>query len=455
MAWYLLHSFLIVGLTFWLKHTYRREPLAPYFIPGMMLKLMAGAVFGLLYIVYYQIGGDSTNYFQDACRLTSLAQHDFGAYLRLMFLNEYFPEVEPFILNNVWKNQRSLMMIKLVSVFNLFTGDNYWLTAFYFSFFSFWGMWLLANTLSKRFPAGSYAALLGFVFFPSVVFFSSGLNKESLALASIGFMAARFLAYLAPQKRSVSYHLMSILIYVLGAVILALMRFYYLAALLACIGAFVGSILILKFLEKWRIQFPAYGQVLLMFSLSAFLLWLATLSSPLLHLDYFWYAIVYSHNLSYIFSEQHDLIHYSILGGNGYITLDANWWSMFVNAPMAFFSALFRPFIWEAGGNKLKIIYGLENFVVLLMTFWAVVFLWNHRKETDTYLKINTLLLVAFLMYLAVVLTLVALASPNLGSLARYRVGAYPFFVFVVTLPLSHYLYKKSLIRKVFPMRHF
>jgi hypothetical protein len=455
MAWYLFHSTLIVGLTFWLKKRYEQEPLSAFFIPGMMLKLMAGVGYGLLYIVYYQETGDSFNYFQDACHLTALAHHDFMGYVRLLFFNEYFPELDPFISSHVWRSERTFMMIKLVSIFNLLTGDNYWLTGFYFSFFSFWGMWQVANALSRLFPRSSYAALLALVFFPSTIFFSSGLSKESLALASIGFMLARFLGYLEPQKRSYSYHLGTSLIYLIGIVILALMRFYYLAALLACMGAFVGTVLVLAQLKKLNIQLPAYGQVLLMFGLSAFLLWIATLSSPLLHLDYFWYAVVYSHNLSYILSDYNDLIHYSTWGGNGYITLDANWKNMFINVPLAFISALFRPFIWETGGNKLKIIYSLENLAVMIFSVWTIIFFWKEKYKSTYYLKTNTLLLTALGMYLVVLLSLIALASPNLGSLARYRVGGYPFFVYVVLLPLSDWLYKKSFIRKIFPIKPF
>ncbi len=441
---YISHIIFLVGLAVSLKQKYRQEPLSYIFIPGLLLKLSAGAAYNWLYLVYYGNIGDSLNYFYDACKLSALARVDFFLFLEVFFQNKYVPELEPFMLGNLWEVSRNFTTVKLVSIFNLLTGDNFWISGFYFSFLSFWGMWLAANELSKRYPSSLYAAAFAFLCFPSMLLFSSGLTKESLAMAALCFLVARLLAYQNSEKKTWGYHISSFLLVVVCVWTLNLVRFYYLIALAICVGTLLISQQIFKILSRLKIPLIAKASILLCIVLG--LLALAATSNELLYLNNFFWTIVQSHNLSYIFSEPENLIHYTTWGGGGYITLDITFSSILPNVPMAFVSALFRPFIWEVGTDKLKIIYGLENTFMLLLSIWAVVDFTNKVYQRRFQIQqIDALLLLTVVMYLVVLLSITALATPNLGSLARYRVGAYPFFVYLVALPLSSYLHKKTL----------
>ncbi len=441
---YSLHIIFLIALSVALKQKYRKEPLSYFFIPCLVLKLTAGVAYNWLYVVYYEGIGDSLNYFYDACKLSALARADFQAFLGVFFWNKYVPELEPFVLGNLWEVNRNFTTVKFVSIFNLLTGDNFWISGFYFSFLSFWGMWLTANALSKRYPSSLYAAVFAFLCFPSMLLFSSGLTKESLAMAALGFLVAKLLAYQNNEIKTWAYHLSSFILVVVCMFTLELVRFYYLIALAICGGTLLISQQIFKILSRLKVPFIAKVLVLVGTLLGLFII--AITSSELLYLDNFLWTIIQSHNLSYIFSEPENLIHYSAWGGGGHIVLDIKWSSILPNVPLAFVSALFRPFIWEVGANKLKLIYGIENTFILLLSIWALIDMLKKIYQRKFYLEqTDALLLFVTLMYLVVLLSITALATPNLGSLARYRVGAYPFFVYLVSLPLSSYLHKKTL----------
>jgi hypothetical protein len=63
----------------------------------------------------------------------------------------------------------------------------------YFSLISFGASWFLFRKINQYFHESTQAAAIAFLFFPSVVFWSSGIIKETLTLASLYFLVGVFL----------------------------------------------------------------------------------------------------------------------------------------------------------------------------------------------------------------------------------------------------------------------
>jgi hypothetical protein len=99
--------------------------------------------------------------------------------------------------------------------------------------------------------------------------------------------------------------------------------------------------------------------------------------------------------------------------------------SMAINAPWALMSGIFRPFIGEGQGT-LGLIASLENFLILIL---AVSFVWINRKRIREPL---TVLFLTAMSYCVVLCVFLALSTPNLGTLSRYRVGFLPFLIFIL-----------------------
>ncbi|NJL14975.1 MAG: hypothetical protein HC913_19575 [Microscillaceae bacterium] len=320
-----------------------------------------------------------------------------------------------------------LVFCKAGQLFCLLTHDHYWLISLYFSIFSFWGMWLLANTLARLFPHLALAAALSCLFWPSLVFFSAGLCKESLAMGAWAWLLARLLTYFLPFAKPRAYHLLSLGLLVMWGMLLIELRIYFLIGIAGAVGAYIfGSAISLASRANYsKLLFKG----VLALGLGGLLLGLAIrlhyLPPPARLME----ALVHSHNKMYIKSRPDDLIHYSVAGGAGYITLNSKVSSLLINSPTALFSVLYRPLVWEHGGSRLKQVLGIENLLLLGLSGIALFRLFLGQK---TALRQAGPLVGAACLYVVVLGILMGLSTPNFGTLARYRIGILPVFVFLV-----------------------
>jgi hypothetical protein len=135
--------------------------------------------------------------------------------------------------------------------------------------------------------------------------------------------------------------------------------------------------------------------------------------------------IALNHNTTYGHSHPDDLVHYSIYGGQGYISLNASWQSLLYNAPLALEAGLFRPYIWEAS-DKLKLVMSIENLGILIASLLACLQLLPRKPENLKTRKpespLTPLFFCGVLVFVVGLLVIIALASPNFGALVRYKV---------------------------------
>ncbi|MTI29411.1 hypothetical protein E1171_01150, partial [Cytophagales bacterium RKSG123] len=196
---FLLNLTLLGILTFWFYRKWKIFPLGGQtFLTGLLVKFLAGISVGLLYTYYYR-GGDTFNLFHDASTLADLAFKDPFAYLNACLWNEIPESIASGLL--FLHQPRALFASKLISIINLITYNNYWLSSLWMSFFSYIGLWFLANSLTSIFPTKENAATISFLFFPSVVFWSAGILKESIMMPLISLMIGLSLPFLLQKER--------------------------------------------------------------------------------------------------------------------------------------------------------------------------------------------------------------------------------------------------------------
>ena len=99
--------------------------------------------------------------------------------------------------------------------------------------------------------------------------------------------------------------------------------------------------------------------------------------------------------------------------------------SFIENFPLAVFSGVFRPLIFE-GGNFLKVIAGIENLLLLIMSVISLNRLKNMFRSDDR------ILMLTIVLYTVALAGFLALSTPNLGTLFRYKVGFLPFYVYLI-----------------------
>jgi hypothetical protein len=240
--------------------------------------------------------------------------------------------------------------------------------------------------------------------------------KETLALAGIYFIAGLFLRYIHQQK--IKWFEWLIALYSFWV---AWNLKYYWTALFAAV---LLSYVTVFFLSK-KFSVIQKQEVLSMLIIFVFLCGGVSLLHPNFHLDRFLEVLISNHNDFIRISEPGGLIHFN--------QLQASWGSVIANAPWALFSGLLRPFVWEASGLTATLA-AIENLGIMILLLSALSGL---RKKSS-----HKLLLFSTILYIALLCIFLALSTPNLGTLSRYRVGFLPFLIFIISYrnPLLTYL---------------
>ncbi len=419
------HFVIHVGIIFLIAFFYWRRTLSPirnYFWPALMLKLMAGIGLGLLYKYYYS-AGDTFSFFSDACKLTEVFWDNPRSYVTFLWSGDESDPVWSLLANT---QTRSLFFVKIVSAVNILSGSNYWITSCYISFISFWSAFRLVEKINSIFPRCSGAAALAFLFFPSVVFWSSGVIKESIALAGLMFLAGVYIALLAnSQVRWWDW-----LLAMLSAIVVWNLKYYWMAVFIPV----VATTLIIHFATR-SMKIKSNGKIIAWMILFLVVCFGVTLIHPNFYLERF---------LQVLASNYHEFIQLSSPGNLVHYDLQPTWWSVIYNSPLAISSGLFRPFIWEAS-NVLQVIVSIENLFVLTLTLAALFRLPSLKSSS------YRLLIFSSIVYILILCLFLALSTPNFGTLARYKVGFQPFLIFIL-LADSPVLRWLELKRQSFPL---
>lgn len=374
-------------------------PLHKFYWPALLAKCMAGIALGIIYSTYYETS-DTFIFFKQASDQADIARTDPAGYLSFIFTAR-----EGYFLGE----HRTVFYTKITSFFALITGNNYWITSVYYSVLSFFAAWYLANTIGRIFPACKIAAGIAFLFFPSVVFWSSGIIKESLAMAALFLLTAVLIKLWVRERVSVLLIVMSLVC----AIIVFNLKYYYLAAFIPIAAA---SLIVRWLSNRHGVESPV-RQILMWTGLLLFGFVFITFLHPNFSPAKLLHVIVTNNRVFMQVCTPDDVIHF--------YKLEPTWFSVLMNSPWAFISGIFRPFVWEAN-TIFKFITGVENFILLILSVSALRFAGNIVHSP------NRLLILATILYCAVLSVFLALSTPNFGTLARYSVGFLPFVVLLV-----------------------
>lgn len=394
-------------IIWWLNQRYKDHPMRPIMFLGMSLKVLCGLGVGILYTYYYS-SGDTWLYFSEATKMTRLARSDLFEYWKALIDLQGEP------VSSIFHNQpRALFFTKILSLICLLTNDNYWLASVYFSLFSFSGLWTLANVLIKI-NNNKSAAILAFILFPSILFWSSGILKESLSMGALAFLTASLIQYSYRLRRfTILWAFLDILfIYLLWKI-----KYYY-AGIFFLVSIPLGLLFIFKhFLPKLLNSTAKQAFFFALFGVVALvgISWL----HPNFYFSRIIEVVVDNHDAIVTNSESHNLIHYDNLSKDPIAVL--------INAPLALVSGLFRPFIGEST-EGFKILIGLENLMILSLLVMALL---SVPKSVSEETKIYLLALVVYVVIMSVMLSL---STPNFGTLTRYKVGFLPYFIYIISV---------------------
>lgn len=372
--------------------------LKDHFYYALIVKLGAGIAVGCLYHFYY-VSGDTLSYFHDAGKALDVLVIDVETGIRFLL----FGKVDTMEL--IYANQpRALFFVRLITPLIMITGKSYWGLTLLISLCSFIITWLLANRLASKFNVSFIVVSIALFYFPEVVFWSSGVLKESLSLLFQYALLLLVIEFITNRK------IIYVFYFMLTAYLLYRLKFYVAAVYLP----FLISYVVAEIVSKKK-------ELVFMFSFLCFV-FVATIINP--HLSI-------STVLNQLFLNMERTIANSETDKFIVLPFDGSIVSFFKSIPLAL-SSLIRPFLWEAKGTLL---FCFSLLKLDLLIGFVLALIWGMRLNYEAKL---------ILFYSVIMIVLLAIASPNFGTLSRYSVSYLPFFMLVILTPIVSFLEKKK-----------
>jgi len=425
---------IIILVVVLIAYTVRKRVTDPvtmrYYYPALMLKIFGAIAVGFIYQFYYD-GGDTFAYHTHGSR------HIWDAFfkspeagVKLLFSNGSYIEGFWDISDKIWyyRDQKSFFIIRIAAVLDLITFSSYSATAVLFAVISFCGGWMFFLTFYRKFPAIHKWLAVSCLFVPSIIFWGSGILKDTVTLAFVG-VATYCINDLFIEKRFSMWRFVLLLfsIYVVSSVKVYIMISFLAAAIV------------------WVFYHHFY-----------------LIKVPMIRILVIPFVVASCGGLSYLAINKvvEDDPRYSLKrigqtarttaydirfwtgkdAGSGYTLgeLDGTIGSMVRLAPSAINVTLFRPYLWEVN-NPLMLLSALESFMTLMVTLYVIA-----RTRSKLFKYIQSPEVVFCLIFALTFAFGVGVSTYNFGTLARYKIPLFPFYFTALGLVLHRFEFEKN-----------
>lgn len=383
-----------------------------YFMPALIIKFFGAIALGLIYQFYYG-DGDTFTYFHRGSR-----------WIWEAFLNDptvafslIFGEMELSGANfqyasriYTYGDSASYAVVRLAGFFDIFTFHTYSATAIMFAALSFSGIWMIFQVFYDHYPRHHSRLALLILFMPSLFFWGSGLMKDTISLAALGWLLFGVVR-LARWDKGKQWSVMLILA---GAYTLYVIKIYILLCFLPAITFWV----FVYFQSRFSNVIIKVLSAPVLITIGVMSAYFATIYLGEDHYRYSLDEVLYT-------AEQTAKWNYHVSerdGGSGYSLGDYDFSPAGLARKFlpAVVTSFFRPFLFEAR-NPVMLLAALENSLFLLMFIWSLFYLanWKHIL-TKPLLMLSIIFAVLFGFAVGV-------TTYNFGSLVRYKIPMMPF----------------------------
>tara|TARA_B100000767_G_scaffold269640_1_gene291792 strand:- start:111 stop:1436 length:1326 start_codon:yes stop_codon:yes gene_type:complete len=416
-----LYLFIIIGLASLIKsNNIKQHPEYKYFVKGLWFKLIGVSAFISIYLFYYG-GGDTTAYFKGAKALGNLLMQDFSKGFAVLFNTDgYYNSFSSFNYEtgfpvySYYNNENTFLICRLSAPLYILGSKSFLITSFLTAVFSFVGMWKFFRLLNILYPRNSKIFAYLVLFMPSLIFWGGGIMKDSFMLGATCWITYSFYHVLIARQKI----FWNVCFIALNMAMVLNCKSYILISLIPGFLFWVNNSY-LKNVKNTIIRILIFPALVLIFTGAGVLIFNGLSDS----------MGVYGSLEGAIKKAQitqDDLLNERHYGGNNYKLdlIDGSISGLLSSAPLAIFTALFRPLPWEIGSSTM-VISAIENTVLLLFLLYSLI-----RVGPFQFLKIafNDPFLIYCLSFSLVFAFGVGIASTNFGALVRYKIPLMPFF---------------------------
>lgn len=378
----------------------QKSGLSPIWVSGLfVLKVAAGMAYGFYYsrIPDFQNQSDTWKFYFDSLPQTKLLIEN-----PLRFFSELVQSAEGSsysrffaTTNSFWTDVKHLLMVKLMSVFNLLSGSRYYTNVVFYSFITIFGPIAIFRILNELFPGRKIMLIVSIFLFPSFLFWGSGIHKEGMIFLLLSVIFYVFYFGLKHKKKMLTYGLITLL---------CILFIFFIRNYIA--------LTLVPFLLCWWIAEKRLHNKWIPFA------WISILGAGLFFGSKLIVPVIDA-PAAVILRKQE----FTGLGGQSLLPqrdLEPSFISFLKNAPQALNHSLVRPYITE--------IYSPFYFLCALeiLFIWILVFIWYFRYRENMFDKP---VIITMFMFSMASLLLIGYIVPQLGAIVRYRSIFIPFIV--------------------------
>ena len=422
---YLIIIFLIAKR---IKNKYiGKSPEYRFLIKGIIAKLVGVSLFLMFYTLYYDTG-DTISYFKGAQAICKLLFSDFEkGYNILLNMDSPYNSMSSFNYESgrppyyIFRDTKTFNVSRFSIGFYFFGAGSLIISNYLCALFSFIGIWKLYRVVNTIY--GDYTKELAYIilFMPSLIFWGSGIMKDSFVLGSLCWLTSNFYNGIINRQNIFS----NVTFLILNFLIITNIKPY------VALGVVPGMLLWVNanFINSFASSF-------LRFIVRPFILIIIIIIGNFIFSNLELLGLQEYSNVDQTIEQaqviQQDLLREEQYGSNSYNigTLDGTLTGMLKLAPKAVFTSIYRPLIFEIGSPAM-VIAAIENFILLIFTLIAII-------KTNPFRLYKKIASQPFLLY-CLIFTLifgfgVGLASTNFGALVRYRIPLIPFYFTIILI---------------------
>jgi len=410
-----LYAVLIIFIALLLRKKLTNKATSPHYFPALFLKLFGALVFGLIYQFYYG-GGDTFDYFKGGGIFWDSLFDNPSITWDMFWLDtrEYTAETVNYtIRTRFFKSGEEWYLTKISGFLSIVTFNSYLAISFLFAFFVFLGTWKLYQAMLWYYPHLNKGFALAIFWAPSLVFWGSGLLKDTITLGALGFLSYSALGLFSSKKGKVSL----------------LLSLYFAATLILNLKAYILYTFLPCLLLWFYIKFNQRIQ-----NIALRVLAVPVITLFIIGLGYALITNIASETQKYSsvdtitqriggFHTDHgrrsDASTYN-LGEIDYTPL-----GMLSKLPESVNVTLFRPYLWEVN-NVVMLVTAIESLIFLLVTIYMLIKAGPFRLIQSLFTNPEVMLCISFTLILGFV---VGFTSMNFGALARFKIPLLPFFI--------------------------
>ena len=398
------------------------DPNYEYFIKAFYIKIFGGLGFMFL-TVYYWGGGDTYSYYNTGRDMLTYIIEDPLERYKLFFSSvdnmNWYKYKFAFNRHAFLNSSANFTTVKITALINLVCFQSYVVSTVIYSVLSFLGAWNMYYVFCKIYPHLRKPLFYAFFFIPSVILWGSGILKDTITLASVGFLVYSFMNIVIFKRKK----WLSFVIIIIATITIASVKPYILYILYPCLFIWVQSNLkaLIKssFLRKLIAPIVAIALIVSSYFLTDQL----SQSAGKYNLDRIEGTLEGFQTWHTTVSETKHQSGYT-LGDMDYTTT-----GILKKIPAAIEVTFFRPYPWEVY-NASTFLGAIEG---TILVFFVIYLLFKYRLSLFRVISKNKD--ITFLLLFSILFGIsVGISSYNYGALSRYKIPAQMFFVVALVL---------------------